>query len=300
MGWSSSLVRTLALRAEDNIDLCNGLVLNFAEFTRWINSKYSVSYRNTILCYTRKYYHFVTAENLRDLDLLPATIKNNVIKSLIVLSKYLGNYKDFTERLKSFDIKTSRPDSLNAFLRILGASDSDVLSWYNSTMPHLKENEQLFSKFLLRSGLRMDETINSFNKVIELSREGKLSQYYDESLNCLCHFKYPKTFIRRTKNCFITFISPEFLNEIAASETVTYSSIRKRLERKGIRLRFNEYRDYFGTYLLPHGVLEQEVNLLQGRIPVSVFIRHYWSPKLKELSNKLMGLTENMEQSSLS
>jgi hypothetical protein len=295
-GWSSSLVRTLALRPKVNIDLGNGYVLNFYEFSRWVKSKYSVSYRNTILCYTRKYYRLVVAENLRDLDLLPSTIKNNVIKSLIVLSKYLGNYKDFSSRLKSFDIKTSRPDSLNAFLRILGASDSDVLSWYNSTMPLLNKNEQLLAKFLLHSGLRMDEAINSFNLIIQLGAEDKLSQYFDKSLSCLCHFKYPKLFIRRTKNCFITFISKEFLEEIAASQTVTYSSIRKRLERRKVKLRFNEFRDYFGTYLLQHGILEAEQNLCCGRIPVSIFIRHYWSPRLKELSNKIISLTTNMEE----
>ncbi len=74
----------------------------------------------------------------------------------------------------------------------------------------------------------------------------------------LCHFKYPKLFIRRTKSCFITFAKPEFLNEIAASQPVTYSSFRKRLDRKKIKMRFNELRDYFGTYLLNHGILEAE------------------------------------------
>ena len=97
-----------------------------------------------------------------------------------------------------------------------------------------------YSKFLLHSGLRVDEGINSFNKVIELNRERKLGQYYDESLNCLCHFKYPETFIRKTKNCFITFTSPEFLNQIVASETITYASIRERLERNKIGIGFNE------------------------------------------------------------
>jgi intergrase/recombinase len=281
------LVRTLALRPEYNIDPSHGLTLNFAEFSKWIKSKYSDSYRNTILCYSRKYYNLVTAENPRELDLLPATIKNNAIKSLIVLSKFLGNFKQFSQRLKSFDIKTTRPDSLNAFLRILNANNSDVMNWYNTTIPILKENERIFTKFLLHSGLRVDEAIHSFNMVIELSRENRINEYYDVELSCLCHFKYPQTFIRKTKNCFITFITPEFLGEIAHSETVTYSSIRKRLERNNTRMRFNELRDYFGTYLLQHGLLEQEVNLLQGRIPVSIFIRHYWSPKLKEISNRV-------------
>jgi intergrase/recombinase len=168
------------------------------------------------------------------------------------------------------------------------------MNWYNTTIPVLRPNERILSKFLLHSGLRMNEAINSFNKIIELARENRINEYYDEGLNCLCHFKYPKQFIRRTKNCFITFITPEFLSEIANSETVTYASIRKRLERNNIKMRFNELRDYFGTYLLQHGMLEQEVNLCQGRIPVDIFIRHYWSPKLKELGYRIFKALETI------
>jgi hypothetical protein len=109
------LVRTLALRASQYVDLNHYLTFDFAEFSDWVRSKYAKSYSSTILCYSKKYCHFVTAENLRDLDLLPATIKNNAIKSLIVLSKFLGKHKEFSERLKSFDIKPSRTDSLMPF-----------------------------------------------------------------------------------------------------------------------------------------------------------------------------------------
>ena len=300
MGRSSSLVRTLALRAGQDVDPNHSLTFDFSEYERWVSSKYSNSYRNTILCYSKKYSHLVTAENLRELDLLPATIKNNAIKSLIVLSKFLGNFKEFSERLKSFDIKTSRPDSLSAFLRIFNASNSDVMTWYSSTVPLLRDNEKLFAKLLLYSGLRASEAINSFNLIIELARENKLSEYYDSELNVLCHFKYPKLFIRRTKNCYITFIQPEFLSEISNSQPVTYSAMRKRLERKYLHLRFNELRDKFGTYLLSHGILEVEINLCQGRIPVDIFIRHYWSPKLKELGTRIFKALETMESSLLS
>jgi hypothetical protein len=89
-----------------------------------------------------------------------------------------------------------------------------------------------------------------------------------------------------TKARYVTFIKPKLVNEVANSQPVSYSSIRKRLERKKIKLRFNELRDYFGTYLLNHGILEAEINLCQGRIPVDIFIRHYWSPKLQELGNR--------------
>jgi len=170
------------------------------------------------------------------------------------------------------------------------------LSWYDSAVPLFKDNERLFAKFLLHSGLRTSEAINSFNLIIQISKEAKLPEYYDSELQVLCHFKYPKLFIRRTKNCYITFIPPEFLQRIAESKPVTYTMMRKRLERKHMRLRFNELRDKFGTHLLSHRILEAEINLCQGRIPVDIFIRHYWSPKLKELGTRIFKALDTIEQ----
>ena len=64
-------------------------------------------------------------------------------------------------RLSEYGIKLYRPDSLNAFLRILNASNSDVIAYYNEIKPLLRDNEQLFAEFLLRSGLRVSEGIAS-------------------------------------------------------------------------------------------------------------------------------------------
>jgi hypothetical protein len=270
-------------------------MLDFYEFDQWLKQKYADSYRVTILCYTRKYSHLVVADNLRELDMLPTTIKSNAVKGLIVLSKYLGIHKEFTDRFKAFDIKLSRPDSLCAFLRILNASNSNIMLYYNEVTPLLRDNERLFAKFLLHSGLRMSEAIASFNLIIKLASENKLTDYYDENLGCLMHFKHPKLFIRHTKNCYITFIGKDFLNEIASSSEVTYSSIRKRLEHNDRSMRFNEFRDYFGTHLVNNGILEIEQNLVCGRIPIGIFIRHYWSPKLKELGARVLTAVAKME-----
>ena len=110
------------------------------------------------------------------------------------------------------------------------------------------------------------------------------------------HFKYPKDFIRRTKNCFISFTLENLISEIANSEPITYERIRKRLHKNKLKCRINELRDYFGTYLLQHGILEPEINLLQGRIPPSIFIKHYWSPKLSELGTRTLKAISELEQ----
>lgn len=60
---------------------------------------------------------------------MPPTIKNNVIKSLIVYSKYIGCYEQFKASLKNYDIKPTRPDAFDAFLRMLNANDKNTLQW---------------------------------------------------------------------------------------------------------------------------------------------------------------------------
>jgi len=270
------------------------LTLDLNEFESWVKGKYADSYRATIMCYVKRYGN-ITYGDLKELDALPITIKSNAVKSLIILSKFLGNYTQFKQRLNEHGIKLARPDSLGAFLRILNANNSDTMQWYNEATSKLRDNERIFTKFLLHSGLRTSEGIHSFNLIIQLARENKLSEYYDSDLNVLCHFKYPKLFIRRTKCCFITFLEPKFLSEIANSQPLSYASIRKRLERNRMKLRFNELRDKFGTWLLSHGLLEAEINLCQGRIPVDIFIRHYWSPKLKELCGRIFKALETID-----
>jgi len=43
---------------------------------------------------------------------------------------------------------------------------------------------------------------------------------------------------------FISLIPEELLDEIAASEPVTYEMVRKRRYRRGMRVRINELRDH--------------------------------------------------------
>jgi intergrase/recombinase len=83
--------------------------------------------------------------------------------------------------------------------------------------------------------------------------------------------------------------------EIANSETITYEGIRKRLLRNGLKVRINELRDYFGTFMVKHGLIREEVDLLQGRIPPSLFVRSYWSPSLRELRDRTLKGTNEIQ-----
>jgi hypothetical protein len=273
--------------------------LNINDFNQWVSNRYAKSYQVTIISYVRKYSHILFSDNLRELDNLPASIRNNVIKSLTILSKYLGIYNQWHGKLNQFGIKLNGVSNYNAFLRIMGSSNNsnnNVLQWVKDIKPFLRDSENLFIKFLLETGIRKEEGISSFNMIIELARENRLNEYYNQSLSCLCHFKYPKLFIRRTKNVFLSFINDSLISEISIANPTSYSAMRKRLREKNMHIRMNELRDYFATLLLNNGFNELEVNLLQGRIS-GILFKHYWSPKLSELRDRIFRALADLEQS---
>jgi intergrase/recombinase len=85
---------------------------------------------------------------------------------------------------------------------------------------------------------------------------------------------------------------------VADSEPVTYSALYKRLMRSKVMSRVNELRDNFGTFMVRHGLIKEEVDLLQGRIPPSIFIRHYWSPSFDELKERTLKAVETLNAES--
>ncbi|MEM3786688.1 MAG: integrase [Nitrososphaeria archaeon] len=261
-----------------------------------MKAKYSKQYIANTYSYAKRYQHLLYG-NLRELDFLKDSTKSTVVKALIVLSKFLGIHQQFKQRLLDYGIKIHRQDSFISFLRIFNNNKGDdVLKWFKEAQSVLGDNEKLFLRFILYSGLRKDEGIKSFNRIVELAKSNRLNEYYDFNLNCLMHFKYPKDFIRKTKNCFISFLPKSLIMEIANSKPVSYEAIRKKLRRNNMKIRINELRDLYGTYLLQHGILEVEINLLQGRIPPSIFVKHYWSPKLSEFKDRVFKALIELEQ----
>jgi intergrase/recombinase len=277
----------------DDDRMCNGndvygmdkSFLDWKQFAQWVNAKYAKTYARIILQHTKKYYHLLN--DVKSLDLIKPTIKNNVIKSLIILSKFLGIHEQFKYTLKNYGVKLHKQDALQSFLRILKASDSDILDWYEKAITVLRPNEQLYLKFCKAIGARKEECISAFNLIIELARQGNLSQYYNQDLCCLMHFKYGKLFLRTTKNVYISFIPESIVNEIANSQPLTYPMIRKKLDRSNLKVRINELRDYYATCMRSNNILREEIDMLQGRIPTEIFVRHYWSPKLVELRDRI-------------
>jgi intergrase/recombinase len=268
------------------------LSFDLAAFERFVRGKYAKTTAPKVICYVKKYSHILQQWKPGEIELVPATRRNDVIKSLITLSKYLGVYEEFKRDLKNHGIKLKQPDALSAFTRLYTNHNNDLGEWLTKVKEILRPEEILLLKFLRTSGLRKEEGITAFNIIIELSKQGKIDSYLNEN-GVLEHFRFKEKFLRGTKNVFISIVPANLISEIANSQPVTYAAIVKKLQRRKVRCRINELRDFFGTFMIKHGLIREEIDLLQGRIGVSIFTRHYFSPALIELRDRtLKALTE--------
>jgi len=151
-------------------------------FREWLDRKYSKGWARTIFYYSRKYCYMLNG-SLSKLESFSKIKRAHILKSLIALSKYLGVYEEFKRKIESYGIKWERQNALKSFLRMMRPKEG-LLDWVRECL-RLNGDLAIFIEFLMISGLRKGEAINSFNLIIKLAREGKLEEYYNFELQSL-------------------------------------------------------------------------------------------------------------------
>ena len=92
------------------------------------------------------------------------------------------------------------------------------------------------------------------------------------------HFKYPEIFIRRTKKAYISIVTDSILELAKQSATCGYNALRLAVKRRALDMNMAYCRKTFATNLRMNGIEQDIIDLLQGRFPKSVFVRHYFRP----------------------
>jgi hypothetical protein len=232
---------------------------------------------------------------------VPVTIRSNVLKSMITLSKYLGNYEAYKSAIKNHGIKwANNNDSLTAFVRILNGNNlKDLSQWYQQALAIFNDSEKLYLRFLALSGVRKAEAKMAFDRIRAMSREGKLGEYYNAETKMLEHFRY-KGFLRGTKNLYVSAVPYELIQQIANTDnSVSLASMRKKLNRHKLTLRFKELRQFYATNMRKLGLMQELISLLQGRVERTVFTQFYLKENPKELSENTLNILGDLEKKKL-
>jgi intergrase/recombinase len=272
------------------------LNIEWNDFEEWLKGHLARNYAQDVLRYSKKYADILSNNNTGRLFTLSKDKQRLVMSALSNLSKFLGIYQQWKECIKNIGLKWAKEDTFGSFIRIMNNNHSDLLEWYRKASNILNDDEKLYLKFMLLSGLRKNEGIQSFNLIIELHREGRLGDYFNENLSLLEHYKF-KQFLRNTKNAYISIIPKDLVAQIAHSKQVSYSAIRKCLEKNRLKLRIKELRSLYASFMVKHNIISEEVDLLQGRVSKSVFVRHYLKESPLELGDRIFKALADLELS---
>lgn len=207
--------------------LYNGF--SWDEYKSFLFRKYSRNVASTYFSYSWRFHRLLLSGDLSQLRLLSDEKRLHAMKALSCLSKYLGIYSLFKELVKSYDLKWSSGNSDLVIIKRLLRSRSngnDIRDWIftvKRNVPRLST----FVDFMVSTGLRKNESLSSYNLIIELSRRNRLEEYYvDQTLE---HFRFHQIFLRPTKKAFISFVPEDIVGRVSKSEKLTDSIINKML-----------------------------------------------------------------------
>ena len=254
--------------------------INWLFFREYLKDKCSERVIRDRIRYAKRYQDCLFKHDFSELNNVPEYKQKMMLKGLSALSKYLGLYEDFKSLMKSYGLKwaSGKPEELLLARMSKVADNGNVLDWITKVVAKNPEFKS-FINFMLISGLRFEETLNSYNLIIELSKENKLDSYYEKEKTILQHYLFKDYFIRRTKKAFVSFVPSEIIDEICRNKKLTKPKIYCKLRRQGFNSRFSDIREYYATFMTKFLKIA-EIDYLQGRVNASVFMRNYFNPAL--------------------
>jgi hypothetical protein len=228
--------------------------------------------------YARQFAHCLFGGNLSELRLLTDDKRCHVLKSLSALAKFIGVHTEFKGMVKNFGLKWGgkNPDDI-IIARLTKPENSDEMyKWMRAVKTRFPAFET-FVDFMAATGLRYVEAVNSWNLIVELAKQGKLGNYYEDNKQVLEHYRFKEIFIRRSKKAYISFVSRELIQKIAQSDRLKMNALTCRVRKKGMKQRFGDIREFQGS-LLTRTHTQPEIDFLHGRVSTGVFMTNYFNP----------------------
>jgi len=215
--------------------------LNWTAFRKWLEKNFSYTYAKDVYNYSKKYYEVLLSDDASVLLTLKDSVRKSVMASLSNLSKYLGIYKKWKTLVENYGLKWSEGKTEDIVISRITNTDKHecVIKWLCAVKLKIPKLS-VFMDFILVSGLRYREAVNSYNLIIDLAKEERLEEYYNAEKEILEHYRFKKLFIHRSKKAFISFIPKDFIGRISKQEKLTQYQINNWVKRAGFKSRVEE------------------------------------------------------------
>lgn len=259
------------------------------QFEQWMLKIHSEKYAKDLMRYVKQYHDVLQHPNKAfQISVLPKDTRRLVMAGLANLSKFLGQYRHWKNIVENAGLKWEKKNSLDIVLDIMDTNLQDCWEWLREVLQKLPKDYGSVLVFIALTGLRPGEGVKSTRLISKLSEDKRVTDYLNEELFMLEHFRYGELFLRHCKNAYISFLTPELLTLVTTFKPrIQYSALDTKIGRIGLPVKVKELRKYWATTLRKH-LPSEAIDLLQGRVGKSVFVRYYYKPFLKAVRRKVL------------
>lgn len=170
-----------------------------------------------------------------------------------------------------------------------GCNYSSMIKWLRNTYSSVPREYGNKLQFATLTGLRPGEACQSVNLI-----QTDLDNYLKKDRTILEHYRYPDIFIRHTKKAYLSVVNDDIVELAKRCKKCGCNALRLYITRRGMKMKMNYCSKIFATNLRRHGIAAEIIDLLNGRIPNSVFARHYFRPdfdrEMKSIRECILGL----------
>jgi hypothetical protein len=284
---------------ENGVEFENGI--DWTSFRKYVEKTHAPSYRGNILRYSRMYAKILGhPDQITRLQVLPKGKQRLVMSSLANLSKFLGVYDSWQMIVKNGGLKYQKYNGLSTVISMLNTNIGDSKAWLLDVLQKVPKDVGTVLVFAALTGLRPSEAAMSCKMITELNEKGAVNEYYDSELGMLQHFKYKEKFLRNSKNAYFSFVTPQLMSLVIDNKPkLEYWAVQHAIQRAKLSIQAKKLRKLNATIL--RSALDSElVDLLQGRVGESVFVKSYYRPELGHIREKALKTLEPLQSELMS
>jgi len=273
--------------------------INWNAFQKFMKERSKSEYAKYCVNYAKKYAHCLLKKDFSEVRDLPRTVRGNVLRALSNLAKFLGVYPEFKRLKDDYSIKWVGKSTDEIIIdRLTKVEDPNELFKWIREVKRLNPDLEDFLDLMAITGLRLTEAIDCYNLIIQLAKEGKLNEYYNEEKGTLEHFKFKEIFLRKNKKVFISFVPKELVERIANNKKLIKSrfQVEKRVQKQGYKIRYTDIRELHGSFLTKY-LTQPEIDFLHGRVSASIFMQNYFNPAwISDLKRRVFRAIEKIKE----
>jgi hypothetical protein len=288
----------MSRRYQNDITAANNfMILEWDQFYQFLSQRMQHKTALERVRYAKQHVRVLQTRDASSLLQLSPDNRINAMKALSSLAKYTGLQNEWKEIRQQYGLTWSTgTEKIDAFTRFFDDSHSldKMLHWLREAVQVLPSKYGNLLIFCTLTGMRGSEAVESVKLLNTFQNSGR--HYYNSERQVLQHYLYPQIFIRGTKAIYISIVNKQVIDIACRMENTPQNGLKRAIMRSCLSMRIKYCRKIHASWLHQKGISSDLIDMLQGRISKSIFLRHYLTPSAGYKDSILDAITKLQQQ----